>query len=126
MTLRAAVAMGTLGLALAAPAHAGDRDRVNPFAQIEALLGSGALTRGVVREDDVTLLFDHLRTAILAASQGREPPPPPEALERRGEEIAADMKARGTAAGLILLDAFEAAARQAVRESIAAPAPESR
>jgi hypothetical protein len=125
MRFRAAIAMGILGLALAAPAHAEEQQpgKPDPFARLDRLLGSGALLRGVVREDDVTLLFDHIRAGILAASQGREAPPPPEALTRRGEEIAAEAKVRGTAASLILLDAFEAVARQAVRDVLAAPPP---
>jgi hypothetical protein len=98
MRLHAAIAVGALGLALAAPARAEEPARPDPFARLDALLASGALMRGIVREDDVSLVFDHLRAAILAASQGREAPPPPEALTRRGEEIAAEAKVRGTAA----------------------------
>lgn len=122
MRVDAAIVMGTLGLALAAPAHA-QQQKPDPFAQLDALLNSGVLVRGVVREEDVTLLFDHLRAAMLAASQGREAPPPPEAIARRGEEIAAELKVRGTAASLLLLNAFESVARQAVRDILAAPPP---
>jgi hypothetical protein len=75
----------------------------------------------VVRDEDVKLLFDYLRTALLAAYEGREAPPP-EDLNRRAEAIAAEMKSRGMLAGLLLLTAFETAARQALRESLAAPA----
>jgi hypothetical protein len=123
MRLHAAIAMGALGLALAAPAHAQEQPKPDPFARLDALLASGALVRGIVREEDVTLLFDHLRASILAASQGREAPPPPEALTRRGEEIATEAKVRGTAASLLMLDAFEAVARQAARDILAAPPP---
>ena len=123
MRLDAAITMGALGLALAAPAHAQQQAGPDPFARLDALLASGALVRGIVREEDVTLLFDHLRASILAASQGREAPPPPEALARRGEEIATEAKVRGTAASLLMLDAFEAVARQAVRDMLAAPPP---
>lgn len=122
MRLHAAIAMGALGLALAAPGHAQQQKKPDPFAQLDALISSGALVRGLVREEDVTLVFDHLRATILAASQGREAPPPPDALGRRSEEIAADVRARGTAASLLLLGAFEALARDAVRD-IAAPPP---
>ena len=115
------VILGALALALAAPAHA--QQKADPFAQLEALLNSGALVRGVVREEDVTLLFDHIRATILAASQGREAPLPPEAIARRGEEIGAELKVRGTAASLLLLNAFETVARQAVRDILAAPPP---
>ena len=123
MRFNAAIVMGALGLALAAPAHAQEQKKPDPFAQLDALLASGALVRGIVREDDVTLLFDHLRASILAASQGREAPPPPEALAQRGEEIATEAKVRGTAASLLLLGTFEAMARQVVRDVLAAPPP---
>ena len=86
MRPRSIVILGLLAAALAAPAHAQQQPKADPFAQLEALLNSGALVRGVVREEDVTLLFDHIRATILAASQGREAPPPPEAIaaaERR-------------------------------------------
>jgi hypothetical protein len=122
MRLDAAIVMGALGLALAAPAQA-EQKTTDPFAQLDALMRSGALVRGVVRDEDVTLLFDHIRAAILAASQGREAPPPPEAIARRGEEIATELKVRGTAASLILLNAFETVTRQAVRDILAAPPP---
>jgi len=122
MRLDAAIVMGTLGFALAVPAQA-EQKTADPFAQLDALMRSGALVRGVVREDDVTLLFDHIRAGILAASQGREAPPPPEAIARRGEEIATELKVRGTAASLILLNAFESVTRQVVRDILAAPPP---
>src|SRR5688500_14372248 len=123
MRLDAAIIVtGILGLALAAPAQA-EQKTTDPFAQLDALMRSGALVRGVVRDEDVTLLFDHIRAAILAASQGREAPPPPEAIARRGEEIATELKVRGTAASLILLNAFETVTRQAVRDILAAPPP---
>jgi hypothetical protein len=124
MRLHSLVVIGVLGAALAAPAHA--NQEADPFARLEALLSSGALMRGVVREEDVTLLFDHIRASILAASQGREAPPPPEAIARRGEEIGTELKVRGTAASLILLNAFEAVTRQAVRDLAGVPPPAAR
>jgi len=57
----------------------------------------------------------------MAAYEGREAPPAEE-LNRRAEAIAAEMKSRGMLAGLLLLTAFETAARQALRESEAVPA----
>lgn len=114
------IAAGALALALAGPAQA--EPRPDPFAHIEKLLDSGLLWQGVVRDEDVSLLFAHLRAALLAASQGREAPPAPEALGRRGDEIAGELKARGTAASLLLLTALEAAAREALREIQPAPA----
>jgi hypothetical protein len=115
------IAAGALILALAGPAQADPR--TDPFATIEKLLDSGLLWQGVIRDEDVSLLFAHLRAALLAASQGREAPPAPEALGRRADEIAGELKARGTAASLLLLTALEAAAREALREmQPAAPA----
>ena len=121
MRLYPLLIVAALGAVLAAPAHAQQEKRIDPFSQLDALFSSGALVRGVVNEDDVTLLFDHVRASILAASQGREAPPPPEALGRRAEEIATEVKVRGTAASLILLNAFEGVARQVVRDLLAAP-----
>jgi hypothetical protein len=121
MRPRSIVILGLLAAALAAPAHAQQQPKADPFAQLEALLNSGALVRGVVREEDVTLLFDHIRASILAASQGREAPPPPEAIARRGEEIGTELKVRGTAASLILLNAFETVTRQVVRDLAGVP-----
>jgi hypothetical protein len=122
MRLRSIVATLVLALAAAAPSHAGDRP--DPFAQVDALLASGALFRGLIREDDVSLLFAHLREALLAAQAGRQPLLPDE-LNRRAEAVAGELKVRGTLAGLILLDAFEAAARQTVRDAFPDPTPGS-
>jgi hypothetical protein len=109
-----------IGLAWAAPAHAGDRP--DPFAQVEALLAPEVMLQGVIREDDVALVFAHLRAALIAAEEGREAPPP-DALNQRAEAIAAEMKARGTVMGLVLMNAFEAAARQALSDALADAVP---
>jgi len=127
MLARLLVPLVLLGLTWAAPLHAGDaQEKADPFAQVESLLRPEVLLQGVVREEDVTLLFAHLRAALMAAQEGREAPPPPEALSRRAEAIAAEMRARGTLAGLVLLTAFEAAARQALREFAGAAPPAAR
>ena len=123
MTTRGWIAIALLGAACAAPAQAGEK--TDPFAQVEALLSPGVLLQGVVREEDVSLYFAYLRAALLAAREGREAPAPEE-LNRRMEAIAAEMKARGTLAGLLLLAAFEAAARQALREGLPPPVPGTR
>ena len=107
---------------LSASALAADKD---PFSQLETLLDPKVLLKGVVREDDVSLLFAHLRTALLAAVEGKQPPAPAE-LNQRAEAIGNELKLRGTLMGLLLLTAFEAAARQAVRETLAEPAPAAR
>lgn len=106
---------------LSAPALASD----DPFARIDALLDPKVLLKGVVREDDVSLLFAHLRAALLAAVEGRQPPATAE-LDRRAEAIGSELKLRGTLMGLLLLTALEAAARQAVRDALAEPAPTAR
>jgi hypothetical protein len=123
MRLRSMFAAGVLGLAIAVPAHAGERP--DPFAQVESLFDPGVLFQGVIRDEDVALVFAHLRAALLAAYAGREAPPPEE-LNRRAEALAGELKARGTLAGLLLLTAIEAAARQAVREGLEIPAPAAR
>lgn len=123
MRLRTLIAGGVFGLALAVPAQAGEKP--DPFAQIEALINSKVLLQGVLREEDVSLLFAHLRAALLAASEGRAAPLPDE-INQRAEAIGAELRARGTLAGLLFLTAFEAAARQAVREALAEPAPPAR
>ena len=110
----------TAGIALAAPAGADERPE--PLPQIESIPDPRLLLHGVVREEDLTLLFNHLRSTLLASYQGREAPPAEE-LNRRLDAIGAELRARGMVAGLLLLTAFEAAARQAVRERLAEPVP---
>ena len=91
-------------------------------AQIEAMLERGELLRGVVTEQDVALLFSHLRAVLLAASSGGEAPSAAE-INRRAEAIGRELKARGMLAGLLLLTALEAQARELVREAPARPVP---
>jgi hypothetical protein len=119
--MRTLIAGGALGLALAVPAQAGETPD-DPFAQLEPLLNPRTLLQGVVREEDVSLLFAHLRATLLAASEGREAPVPEE-LNQRAEAIGAELRARGLLTGMLFLTAFEAYARQAVREALAEPAP---
>lgn len=102
-----------------APAFAGDR---NPDARVESLPDLRLLLSGLVTENDVSLLFAHLRAAMLAATEGREPPPAPEALSKRMEAIGGELRLRGLIAGLLLSQAMESAARDAVRE-LAPPQP---
>ena len=91
-------------------------------AQIEAMLERGELLRGVVTEQDVALLFSHLRAVLLAASTGGEAPSAAE-INRRAEAIGRELKARGMLAGLLLLTALEAQAREWVREAPARAVP---
>lgn len=123
MRLLSMIAAGALGLAVAGPAHAGDQP--DPFARLESLLVPGVLFQGVVRDDDVALVFAHLRAELMAAYAGREAPPADE-LNRRAEAIAGEMKSRGTLAGLLILDALESAVKDAVRENLDIPAPAAR
>ena len=123
MTFKSRIAMVLFALACATPAHAGDGPE--PFARADALLDPRVLLQGVIREDDVSLLFAYFRAALMASYEGREAPAPEE-LARRSEALAAELKSRGALAGLLLLTAFEAAARQALREALPAPVPGAR
>lgn len=108
-----------LAAVLALPAQAAEND---PFAALEPLLTPQALFGGVIRERDVSLLFDHLRAAMLAAAEGREAPPMSDELGRRLETVGGEMRLRGTLAGLALSQVLERALRESVRE-LAQPAP---
>jgi hypothetical protein len=120
MRLASTVSVVVLSLGLAVPACAGGRAEFFPGS--DPLPDPGILLQGLVREDDVSLLFAQLRAALLASYQGREAPSSGE-LDRRMEAIAAEVKARGAIAGLALLAALEAAARQAVRDAAPVSAP---
>lgn len=115
---RSLIVATALGLALVVPAHADNR---NPFAEFDArleqLLTPQAWLKGKITEADVQLLFAYLKASLLAASQGKELPVPPD-LNQRAEAIGRELKLQGVLTGLLLLDAFEAAARQAVREAL--------
>ena len=98
-----------LGLGLCASAHAED--------------ARGAAPSGIVQEKDIALLFDYLRDAVGAASEGRAVVPP-EALTRRAREIGDEMKRHGAAAARALIDAMESSVREGLREPPGpAPAP---
>lgn len=115
---RSLIVATALGLALVVPAYADNR---NPFAEFDArleqLLTPQAWLKGKITEADVQLLFAYLKASLLAASQGKELPVPPE-LNQRAEAIGRELKLQGVLTGLLLLDAFEAAARPAVREAL--------
>lgn len=117
MRIRGWVVALAAGLAFCMPASADDRP-VDPLAQLdpEALFG------GMVREADVALLFAYLRSALIAASQGKHVPPPEE-LNRRAQALGDELKLRGTLAGLLVLGAIEHSARQALREPLPFIAP---
>jgi len=110
------------GLAVAAPPQPGEAadSTLRPVPSLDPKL----LLHGVVRDEDLALLFAHFRAALLASYEGREPPSADE-LERRMEAIGGELRARGLLAGMLLLATFEAAARQALRDGLppAPPAP---
>lgn len=82
------------------------------------------LLGGLVSENDVSLLFAHLRAAMAATAEGRQPPPFPEALGKRLEAAGSELQLRGLIAGMVLTQFVERAVRDAVREL--APPPASR
>ena len=110
MDFRRITAMSLLSLAVALPAAAGETKEADPFARIDPAL----FFQGVVTERDVTLLFDHLRLSLAAAAAGREPPPAPE-LEQRAAAIGDQLRLRGALFGLVMLNALEARAKEALR-----------
>ena len=85
-------------------------------------LESGEPWRGFVREQDLSLLFDYLRAALVAASEDREAPPVPQELTGRVEAIGQALKAEGTLAALALLATLERRAKRALRD-VPAPRP---
>jgi class 3 adenylate cyclase len=95
------------------PAVAHDKD---PFEKLDAI-NPEVLFKGIIREDDVTLLFKHLRESMAASARG-EDPKTSDALNRRAEVIQREIAARGGVLLGVMLSAFEAAARQAVREGL--------
>jgi hypothetical protein len=98
-------------LMLAMPAAAEDRHHRDPFARLDPQV----LFRDLVREGDVTLLFDYLRYALAAAARGEEPPPPEE-LRRRAQALGDELRLRGALAALGLLNALEAEVKERLRE----------
>jgi hypothetical protein len=115
------------GLALAAPPDPaetpGSAMRFEP--RLDPALDPRVLLHGMVRDEDMALLFAHFRNALLAAYEGREPPSSDE-LNQRMEAIGGELRARGLFAGMMLLATFEAAARQALREALTVPPPVGR
>ena len=96
------------------PAAAQSRD---PFDTFESI-NPEALFKGILRQDDVPLLFRHLRESMAASARG-EVAQPSEAMKHRREQVQREIVARGSVLVGVLLSAFEEAARQAVREELA-------
>lgn len=120
MRLQRVLCLGLLGVVLSGPAQAGDRD---PLSAVEPLPDPRILLGGIISEDDIGLLFAHLRAAMLAAAEGREPPPLPEGLAKRLEAAGGELRLRGLLAGMALTQFVERAVRDAVRELASPPPP---
>lgn len=113
MLLRRVLPILVLGAMLPLTAHAED---TVPPVRTEAVFDPRVLLGGIVTEDDVTLLFAHMRTVLRASAEGREPPPLPEALNKRLEAAGSEVQLRGYIAAIALSHFMERAVRDAVRE----------
>ncbi len=111
MKLRHLMCVAVAGVAFSVPAAAQSKD---PFDAFEAI-NPEVLFKGIIREDDVTLVFRHLRESMAAAARGEEAQES-EAIKQRTEQIKREVAARGSVLMGALLSAFEAAAKQAIRE----------
>ena len=113
MKLRRLLSALVAGAVLSATAHAAERD---PIAGLESLLTPQLLLGGLGTDNDVSLLFAHLRASMLATAEGREPPPMPAALSQRIETAGGELRVRGTLIGLALSQVMERAVRDALRD----------
>jgi hypothetical protein len=118
MTLRYVFSVAVAGLALSQSVAAQERDS---FEKLEAI-NPEVLFKGIIREDDVSLLFKHVRESMSAAARGEEPKES-EAVTRRAEEIQREVAARGSVLVDMLLSAFESAAKQMIREAFSDISP---
>ena len=87
-----------------------------PEAQIPDVIDPRVLLHSLVNEEQVALMFDYLRNALIAAAEGRQGPVP-EILRRELDRIDADVKLRGTLAGLLMLKTLEAEIRQFLKDT---------
>jgi len=120
MLLQRTMLVLMLGATLSATAQAAEpappaRAAMPP--ELRLLLG------GLVSEQDVSLLFAHLRATMAATAEGRQPPPFPEALGKRLDAAGSELQIRGLIAGMALTHFVERAIRDAVRELAPPPAP---
>jgi hypothetical protein len=113
MNLRCLLTVVVTSMALSQTAIAQQRD---PFERLETIHPE-VLFKGLVREEDVSLMFNYLRESMAATARGEEPRES-EAVKRRSEEIQREMAVRGTVLIGALLSAFESAAKQAIREAM--------
>jgi hypothetical protein len=113
MNLRSMLGAVVAGIALSQSVAAQERDTFERFDAINPEL----LFKGIIREDDVSLLFRHMRESMAASARGEEPKES-EAITRRTEEIQREVAARGSVLVGVLLSALESAAKQMVREAM--------
>jgi len=117
MRIRTLIITTVAALALVTPARAGNGVPAPDLdALLEQMMTPQAWLGGRVTEADVELLFAYLKASLVAASRGREVPVPEE-LRQRAEAIGRDLQTHGMLTGLLLLEALEARAKQAIRES---------
>jgi hypothetical protein len=117
--VRAAVVAGLTALAVALPVQAADERTPSDLdSALEQMLTPEAWLGGRITEADVELLFAYLKASLLASTHGQEVPVPEE-LKRRAESLGCELRAHGVLVGLLLLQALEARAKQAL------PAPRS-
>lgn len=116
MNLHITLSAAVLTVACLQPAWAQQRD---PFERLEGL-SPEMIFKGLLREDDVSLLFRHLRESIAAAARGEEAEPS-EAIKRRAEQIQREAAVRGALFASAVLSALEQAARDAIREGMREP-----
>ena len=114
--LRYLLGLAVAGLALSAPVAAQSTQSKDPFDALEAI-NPEALFKGIIREDDVSLLLKHVRESMTASMRGEEPKESA-AMTRRTEEIQRELAVRGSVLVGVLLSAFESAAKQAIREAM--------
>ncbi len=118
-SLRYLLGLAVAGLALSAPVAAQSTHSTqskDPFDALEAI-NPEALFKGIIREDDVSLLFKHVRESMTASMRGDEPKEFL-AMTRRTEEIQRELAVRSSVLVVVLLSAFESAARQAIRDAM--------
>lgn len=114
MKRRHLLTVAAASLAFSLPAAAQSRD---PFDAAFDRINPEALFKDLIREDDVSLLFQQLRESMAASARGEEAQQS-EAMKRRSEQIQREVGARGSVLLSALLNAFESAARQAIREGL--------
>ena len=126
MQIRSLIVVAILGWGMSLPAQAADER--DPSALDEALaqaLSPEAWLGGRISEADVDLLFAYLRASLIASTQGQEVPVPEE-LKRRAEALGHELRVHGLLTGLLLLQALEARAREALPARPPADYPPSR